>query len=643
MTDIWGTRCVFFGKRSTLSSRTLNMPFSVTSDDDVVVLIAGPPGPRGPIGFPGSAGRRGPAGPTGDSGPTGSTGPTGTADTTLVNQTVFVDAVYGDDSTGQRENPNLPFATLSAANAAAISLDRIVVHPGSYTTETLLLQDGVTWTFDARALVIGVGDGPIFTDGGASVNAAIDGYGNFATFGGFVSLTGSSTLNVMAEVLQRSSGGAGPYIDLAPAPGFQVSLSLDVPNIYASSSEPLFAVTGSVIANIQVGQIVTLDAFLQVVDGASGTFTAQINQLNGRIVVDGGDMGLDIQVNDYFSFDEEFDAAITIVRSTPSGSVATSPMNFIFQNATVNNPMLDVVGSAAVGATLPKVNLKIQSLTATYQGSPFAVFESLNALTTINLDQITVALGGTVSAPVGNLFLFDGVGQATVEGSLLDLSNLGTAFQTGGQVTTTINIKRVFASSLGQFAVITSGGETTIDINSVELPTDPAGFVNSFVVASAGATNVRLQSARFRTFLGPNFISSDAASLRLTGDRIVSNGLVASVSGPSGFFSYDVGTTIVLAPGASVLLLDSPADNEASATITGYIRSPGSPILITGATPRLRILGSILVSTTAQPSILDSTPLPLTIVSAAGVSANTVPIGVATVPAGAFLVDALVN
>jgi hypothetical protein len=632
------------------------------SDSEVVVILTGATGPQGPpgppglrgqagsMGFPGAAGRRGPTGGTGGQGPTGtagatgepgSTGPTGGQGpaATFVNQTVFVDAQYGNDATGQRENPNLPFLTLSAANDVAVSTDRILVHPGSYTTDTLVLKNGVTWTFEARAQVIGIGDGPIFTDNGESVNAAIDGYGNFTTFGGFVQLTGSSTLNVIAEILQRNSGSPVPYFDLSPALGFQATLSLDVPNIYASAEEPLFSIDGAVIANIQVGQIVTLDAFLRVADGSTGTFTAQINQLNGRIVVEGGDVALDIQANEFQSFSDLLEAAIMITRRTPSGALATNAMNFIFQQVRINNPLLQLVGNGDLGAFLPELNLKIQSLNVTYADPTLPICSITNAISHIDIDQF----GQTPNVAGGTLFFFNGSGEATVQGGLFDFSDLGTGIQTVNTVTTTINIQRVIATSLFRFAVIDSNASTTIDLQSVEMATDPLGLLNNFLVANAGSTSVRLQSARFRGSVGPNFVSANTATLRIIAGRIVSDGLVASVGGPVGFFLYDVSTTVVLTPGSSAIEINSLADGVASSTITGHIRSTASPILITGATPRVRIIGSVLVSTTLQPSILDSTPLPLTIVTAAGVSANTAPTGVLVVPTGAFLIDPLVD
>ena len=49
------------------------------------------------------------------------------------NTAVFVSAVRGDDATGKRANPLRPFASIAAANAAAISFDTIVVTDGIFS------------------------------------------------------------------------------------------------------------------------------------------------------------------------------------------------------------------------------------------------------------------------------------------------------------------------------------------------------------------------------------------------------------------------------------------------------------------------------------------------------------------------------
>lgn len=65
---------------------------------------------------------------------------------------VVVDAIYGDDSTGARGRHDRPFLTLTAAKAASVAGDWIVVGPGLYN-ETDLAKDQVNWFFQPGAVV----------------------------------------------------------------------------------------------------------------------------------------------------------------------------------------------------------------------------------------------------------------------------------------------------------------------------------------------------------------------------------------------------------------------------------------------------------------------------------------------------------
>ena len=76
------------------------------------------------------------------------------SDDMLVAKTIYVDATYGSDTTGTRENANLPFLTIAAAIAAASDGDTLHIYPGDYTTSAsttkalhIYCEDGVTWTY----------------------------------------------------------------------------------------------------------------------------------------------------------------------------------------------------------------------------------------------------------------------------------------------------------------------------------------------------------------------------------------------------------------------------------------------------------------------------------------------------------------
>ncbi|MGZ7301732.1 hypothetical protein ACXWQI_09545, partial [Streptococcus pyogenes] len=65
-----------------------------------------------------------------------------------VGDTVFIDSVFGNDLTGQRQNALLPFQTLAAGLAAASANDLIYVIAGTYTVLASLSSGSVQWYFE---------------------------------------------------------------------------------------------------------------------------------------------------------------------------------------------------------------------------------------------------------------------------------------------------------------------------------------------------------------------------------------------------------------------------------------------------------------------------------------------------------------
>jgi len=91
---------------------------------------------------------------------------------------VWVDAVNGDDATGERGRQDLPFATIAAAITASVSGDAVSVLPGNYPEFELSPKDGTALVMDAGASVGGVDDvGRSFVigDGGVAKSFSVIG------------------------------------------------------------------------------------------------------------------------------------------------------------------------------------------------------------------------------------------------------------------------------------------------------------------------------------------------------------------------------------------------------------------------------------------------------------------------------------
>lgn len=112
-----------------------------------------------------------------------------------VGNTLFVDAVNGNDSTAEPGNLAKPFLTMEAAKSASSAGDVIEVGPGTYAETTNIWKDGVSWYFrDNTVLSVTI------NDGGVGGTCAIDGRGDFTSSGSqVVDLTGGSDLSIKCK------------------------------------------------------------------------------------------------------------------------------------------------------------------------------------------------------------------------------------------------------------------------------------------------------------------------------------------------------------------------------------------------------------------------------------------------------------
>jgi hypothetical protein len=207
----------------------------------------GPPGPPGAQGVPGAAGLPGPQGLSGPAGPEGSqgiqgpVGPQGVAGTPgpsqlLVNQTAFVDPVYGNNATAMLDDETKPWRTAAVAVAAAPAGTRIIVRPGLYT-ETNLAKDGISWEFEKGAIVTAVGN--LFDDLGAAIDYDVIGEGQFLTNGAtaagssILQSTGASTIHFACESMNDTVGNT---INLTGGGNYTINVQERITNSFNGGS-----------------------------------------------------------------------------------------------------------------------------------------------------------------------------------------------------------------------------------------------------------------------------------------------------------------------------------------------------------------------------------------------------------------------
>ena len=120
----------------------------------------------------------------------------------LTGNSVWVDKVNGNDSTGARGSLSTPFLTCAAAKTAATAGDTVFVLPGSYT-DNRLNKDGVNWHFFNGAVITNAsGAYYIFDDSAATGTFNVTGQGVFVH--STVYLT-SSTVSITCKAIKENA------------------------------------------------------------------------------------------------------------------------------------------------------------------------------------------------------------------------------------------------------------------------------------------------------------------------------------------------------------------------------------------------------------------------------------------------------
>jgi hypothetical protein len=147
----------------------------------------------------------------------------GSTHTNVAGKTVYVDSIYGNDSTGLRNSTVLTFATIGAAKTAANHGDTVIVWPGTYILTNSFAKNGVDWVIHGptevrltNALVGGSGAGLFDDRWTGAITSKVHGVGSVKLIwnGGFPTVDdGNSTYAtntlgafVMTNSLSRVSG-----------------------------------------------------------------------------------------------------------------------------------------------------------------------------------------------------------------------------------------------------------------------------------------------------------------------------------------------------------------------------------------------------------------------------------------------------
>lgn len=103
------------------------------------------------------------------------------AATTKVEATLYVDATYGDDATGERENPGKPYATIGGAMSDVQDGDRVIVNGDLTITSSIIVPNNTHVIFDflEGSSLTGAINAPLIDDASATSSCELHGRGVF--------------------------------------------------------------------------------------------------------------------------------------------------------------------------------------------------------------------------------------------------------------------------------------------------------------------------------------------------------------------------------------------------------------------------------------------------------------------------------
>jgi hypothetical protein len=576
----------------------------------------GDTGSTGPTGFTGPSGPTGSTGDTGFTGPSGSTGSTGSTGATgpqlvPVNNTVFVDAQFGNDGTGVRENQVLPFATLPAALAAALPGDTVYVQPGTYSPPTITLRDAINWFFTLGSTIQNNTAAGTFNDAAGAVLVTMDGFGNFVGVNGgsVLGIANASTINFTANLADFAAGSGSLLV--AAANGTAKVVNMDVKAINsAEGSLPIIQIGGQANVILESERVfIPGVALYQTAVGASGRTIISAEEVIGGSPTLGvfnigntGLLDLDVNINNFLP---NIPAPTYAIQMT---AIDATQAKFRFQNVDCIGGFVTFTGNAVSPQTGPRLDIDAQIIRVT---SPtLAAYNIAAATLTQRVGELFYAMPTPL---VAGVFVFN-----VINGNLISDIEYVNSPNVTGAATLINNVNGGINASIVDFTVgrgfipgpvIVSTadsvsnldlGNTTVSVNAV-LPvflisgiaslvadiltiSTGAGFTpgpGSLIFVTGATALLELDVGILNTTVfGPDTISSDlGATLNLEAATITSTGSpAAAVIRIGGIASLLVETLSAVDNMAPLTLgtVNTPASNV-TANIQRVLAGPASP------------------------------------------------------------------
>lgn len=191
-----------------------------------------------------------------------------TVDIRTFGRLLYVDSVYGNDSTAQTNNPTKPYLTINGALNEASSNDTVVVNTGTYNQQIVLKNNVDIFCYPNVTFNNGI------VDNGTSVTCKVLGRPNINGFRA-IYLTGQNS-NVYIEA-NDLNGSFDTVTIVGNNSSGNLMLTLNCNNIRAFGQYSLYGI-GYCNINIKANIIEHVTAAFVFVNGMIGTFNLEFNR-----------------------------------------------------------------------------------------------------------------------------------------------------------------------------------------------------------------------------------------------------------------------------------------------------------------------------------------------------------------------------
>jgi hypothetical protein len=440
-----------------------------------------------------------------------------------IGRTIFVDSVFGDDTTGQLADMGKPYKTINTAYTAlsgsadytgdTTNLFVVYVQPGTYTVDNINLLDRINFYFTEGTIIQST---DILFTGHTDVRVEITGFAQFIINGTFLSVAEKTNLRATMNRLTQAVGPATSLISIDETTQSLIYIKsqiIECQNTDLTYPHLLNINNGLTNLYMESQTIIGRGQLINIESNATPLVHIQTQNLESVVTADkpminnSSNSGtLLIQTQNLISHSTDLAGASAVFicnSSDPAVPVADviGTTTFEAQSAVTAGGLLKAANnvtfdpSTQANDTRTKLNFKIGTLKALMSSTTFTgnLFDLSNACGNIWIDQIMT------NSDVANSSIFGLKNQtsATVKCGNIKLRNLGTSVTaqslnmlaceggTGGTTPTKIDFSASFIQCNGQLLNIIGACECNLDVITVEANSN----ATRSIINNGGTTN----------------------------------------------------------------------------------------------------------------------------------------------------------